>query len=84
MRCRELANLLVDYVAGELSPELAEHIKEHLGLCPPCVRYVETYEVTIKLTRQLPMVALPPEILQRLREAIAQVDCDEKAEGEKA
>jgi len=78
MKCRELAELLVDYVAGELTPELTEHIKEHLCLCPPCVRFVETYEVTIKMTRRLPMVAVPPELMKRLREALAKPEekCD--------
>lgn len=77
MKCKELAELLVDYVAGELSPELAEHIKEHLCLCPPCVRFVETYQVTIRLTRKLPMVAMPTELMARLREAVAD-QCNEK------
>lgn len=75
MKCRELAEFLVDYIAGELSTEQAEHIKEHLELCPPCVRFVETYEVTIRLTRKLPMVAMPAELMKRLREAI---ECEQK------
>jgi hypothetical protein len=80
MKCRELAELLVDYVAGELNPELAEHIKGHLCLCPPCVRFVETYEVTIKLTRRLPMFAMPVEMLQRLREAVAEAGLEKEGE----
>ena len=80
MKCRELADLLVDYVAGELEPNLAEHIKEHLCLCPPCVRFVETYEVTIKITRRLPMVAMPTQMLDRLREALKQAGVENSCE----
>jgi len=40
---------------------------EHLCRCPPCVTYVETYQVTVRLTRKLPRPALPPDLEQRLR-----------------
>ena len=80
MKCRELAELLVDYVAGELNSDLSQHIKEHLCLCPPCVRFVETYEVTIKITRKLPLVAMPAEMLQRLREAVEDAGLEKEEE----
>jgi anti-sigma factor RsiW len=69
MNCRELAELLIDYVGGELSAEQAEHIRQHLALCPPCVCYLESYQLTIQLTRRLPPVAPPDRLLERLREA---------------
>jgi anti-sigma factor RsiW len=69
MNCRELAELLIDYVAGELAAEETEHIRRHLAECPTCVCYVETYELTIELTRRLPAVAPPARLLERLREA---------------
>jgi anti-sigma factor RsiW len=70
MTCRELAELLIDYVAGELEPEKSEHVKQHLVLCPPCEIYIQTYQVTIRLTRKLPPVPLPPELEKRLRAAV--------------
>jgi anti-sigma factor RsiW len=69
MNCRELAELLIDYVAGELAAEQAEHIRRHLAECPPCVCYVETYALTIQLSRRLPPVAPPDRLLERLRQA---------------
>lgn len=74
MKCRELAELLVDYVAGDLAPEMADHIKHHLCECGPCVRFVETYQVTIKLTRKLPCAEMPPELMQRLKDAVAEAE----------
>lgn len=82
MKCRELAELLVDYIAGEVDPNLAQHIKEHLCECPPCVRFVDTYQVTVKLTRKLPMVAMPVELLQRLRQAVVEAQQEKVGEGE--
>ena len=68
--CRQLAELLLDFVNGELPPELHEHVKEHLEWCPPCVTYVETYQLTIRLTRHLPCEPLPEELKQRLQAAL--------------
>jgi anti-sigma factor RsiW len=73
MTCRELAELLIDFVAGELPPEHHERVRQHLDRCPPCVTFVETYQITIRLTRQLPRHPLPPELERRLREALAEL-----------
>jgi len=81
MKCRELAELLVDYIAGELPAEYQDKIKNHLCECPPCVRYLETYELTIKITRKLPACSMPPEMAQRLRDAVcaAKLDTEDKS-----
>jgi anti-sigma factor RsiW len=68
--CRELVELLIDYVSDELSPEHRAHFESHLLRCPPCVAYVESYRLTIQLSRQLPCAPLPPELAQRLRSAL--------------
>ncbi len=72
MTCRECAELLMEYLTGELDAEQRESIRVHLERCPPCVIYVETYQVTIRLTRQLPCPELPPEVAQRLRAALGE------------
>ena len=71
MTCQELAELLIDYVADELPPEQVEQIRLHLALCSHCVCYIETYKLTIKMTRRLPAATPPPELLERLRAAMA-------------
>ncbi len=70
MNCRELAELLIDFVSGELPPEHSGHVHEHLKCCPPCVAYLETYQITIRLTRRLPCAPLPAALEQRLRAAL--------------
>jgi len=67
MTCRELASLLIDYVSGELPPEHCQRLDHHLSLCPPCVIYLETYHLTIKLTRHLPDEPLPPQLVAKLK-----------------
>ena len=70
MTCRELVELLIDFLDGDLPEERRRHIEEHLAFCPPCLTYLETYRVTIQLTRRLPDVPPPPELLERLKAAL--------------
>jgi anti-sigma factor RsiW len=72
MTCRECAELLMEFLSGELNAEQCERIRLHLEDCPPCAIYIETYQITIRLTRQLPYGELPPEVAQRLRAALEQ------------
>ena len=73
MTCRELTELLIDFVADELPPEHRAHLEQHLLQCPPCTAYLDTYKTTIQLTRQLPCVPLPPELAARLRQALQEI-----------
>lgn len=71
MTCRELVELLIDFVGDELPAERRRIVEEHLGCCAPCHVYVQTYRATIKLTRRLPRTAPPPpQLLERLRAAL--------------
>jgi anti-sigma factor RsiW len=47
--CRELAEFLDDYVAGQLDPQRAGELERHLSVCPTCVKYLKTYRQTIGL-----------------------------------
>jgi len=70
MTCRELADLLVDYLAGELADERCVSIRSHLDSCPHCVHFVATYQVTIQVTRQLPTPPAPKHLLERVKKAL--------------
>jgi anti-sigma factor RsiW len=74
MTCRELAELLIDYLQGELEPELAEHIRRHLSGCGPCEAFVATYQITIQLTRRLPPAPMPSQLAERLQRALREVE----------
>jgi anti-sigma factor RsiW len=74
MTCRVMTQLLIDFVSGELPPEHHAQVEQHLQACPPCVAYLQTYQHTIRLARQLPCEPLPPELDQRLRAALADID----------
>jgi predicted anti-sigma-YlaC factor YlaD len=77
MTCRECAELLLEFLAGDLDAAQCERIRLHLQKCPPCVVYLETYQLTIHLTRQLTTCTqLPPEFAERLWKAM-QHECGE-------
>ena len=71
--CRELAELLIDFVSDELPPEHRTHVEQHLKRCPPCVVYLETYQLTIRLTRKLQCHPLPEHLADRLRRALEEI-----------
>jgi anti-sigma factor RsiW len=71
--CRDLAELLLDFLDGSLPPEHRQRIEQHLERCPPCVVYLETYRITITLTRKLPCQPLPAELAHRLRTALTEI-----------
>ena len=71
--CRQLVELLLDYVSGELPPEHRDLVEKHLGHCPPCVAYVESYQITIKTTRQLASAHLPPGLADRLLASLKEI-----------
>ncbi len=81
MTCRELAELLMDFIAGELAPEQADGLQKHLGDCPPCVAFVETYRATVVLARQLPSRPLPAHLETRLRDIVARASAVPAPEG---
>lgn len=70
VNCKQLVELLIDFVSDELGDEVRLHIEQHLLKCPPCVIYVETYKLTIQMTRKLPPVPMPPQLVERLKRAV--------------
>jgi anti-sigma factor RsiW len=77
VNCRQLAELLIDFVSGDCCDEVKLHIEQHLNRCPPCVVYVETYRMTITLTRKLPPMPMPRQLADRLRQVLEK-ECGRK------
>jgi anti-sigma factor RsiW len=72
MNCRELLDLLLDYVGGELVVEKHRTVEIHLTGCNSCVMLVETYRHTIRFARALPKCGrLPAAVEDRLKKVLA-------------
>jgi anti-sigma factor RsiW len=51
MTCRDFADFLSDYLAGELPEDVLAAFEEHIVLCPNCVRYLAQYRDAIAFSR---------------------------------
>lgn len=47
--CREFAEFMGDYLAGELSADVRTQFDDHLARCTNCRRYLTSYEESVKL-----------------------------------
>jgi anti-sigma factor RsiW len=75
--CREVVELVTEYLDGALSDADTERMEEHLKLCPPCVEYVEQ----IRATAQLAAVAAVELELRPDRDALLRAFREFKAGG---
>lgn len=66
IECRQIAELLGDYLEGSLSRRIRDLIDFHMDGCAPCVAFLNTYRGTVDATRKLADVPIPPELQKRL------------------
>ncbi|TMA18393.1 MAG: anti-sigma factor [Deltaproteobacteria bacterium] len=71
MSCKEITELVTDYVEGRLSLGQRFRFQFHLGTCRHCRAFLRQMRTTIRLTGRLPDAAVPPsveaELLARFR-----------------
>jgi anti-sigma factor RsiW len=51
LTCREMAEFLHEYLAGELPPERTRTFEEHVHVCAECEAYLDGYRRSIDLGR---------------------------------
>lgn len=76
--CREVIDFLGQYVEGELPEAQRSEFERHLELCPPCVRYLDSYRDSIRLARdacaEAPTEAPPESLVRAILAARAKKD----------
>ena len=55
--CRELVELVTDYLEGALTPERRALLEQHLAACEGCAAYLDQMRRTVALLRELGRVA---------------------------
>ncbi|HVD02345.1 MAG TPA: zf-HC2 domain-containing protein [Candidatus Dormibacteraeota bacterium] len=72
MRCREVVELMTDYLEGALSAADRARFEEHLAGCPGCTAYLEQLRVSLRVLGALAAVPVPEaqrrELLAAFRE----------------
>jgi anti-sigma factor RsiW len=67
--CREIVELVTDYLEGALPPAEREAFELHLTYCDGCVNYLDQLRETIRLSGELREEDLPPELEEQLLRA---------------
>jgi anti-sigma factor RsiW len=68
LTCRELVELVTDYLEGTLSQRDHERFDRHIAGCTNCTRYLEQFRETIRLTGTLREEDVSPEVEAELLE----------------
>jgi len=66
--CREVVELVSDYLEGTLPPRQVARLERHLSGCDPCVEYVGQIRTTVALAHQVPPGEVDADTTQRLVE----------------
>ncbi len=66
--CRELAELVTEYLELALSEAERARFEDHLHACGACQRYVSQVRVTIRSVHAIPRPAITPDERGRLAE----------------
>jgi anti-sigma factor RsiW len=66
LTCKELVELVTDYLDGALSRRDRKRFEKHIDGCPNCSEYVAQFRETIRLTGTLREQDIPPEAAEEL------------------
>lgn len=67
MTCRELIDVLADYLEQSLPGDVAVALERHLDDCAPCRAYLATYKKSRALGAEAQRLDMPDEMKERLR-----------------
>jgi anti-sigma factor RsiW len=69
LSCREVVEILGDYLDSAMTPEDRARLEQHLADCDGCTAYLEQLRTTIRLSGRLSEEAVSPEAMAPLLEA---------------
>jgi anti-sigma factor RsiW len=69
LACRELVELVTDYLEDALDGATRTRFESHLAECPGCTVYLDQMRTTIGVLGALPLESLRAEAWERLLEA---------------
>ena len=69
LTCRELVELVTEYLDGALESRDRARFEEHVMTCPPCHSHIDQMRRTIDVLGRVPEESLPPDAQRDLLEA---------------
>lgn len=72
LACKEVVELVTDYLEGVLLPEKRAQLEEHLAGCDGCRNYLEQVRLTIGMLQNLAQESVFPETKEELLQVFRQ------------
>ena len=69
LACRNLVELLTEFLEGALDERTRSQVEQHLVLCHGCTEYLRQFRATIGATRRLSEQDLPEKVKETLLDA---------------
>ena len=66
MSCRELVQVINDYIEGVMPPSDRKRFEEHLAICPGCQTYLDQMRQTIRALGKLTEESIPEKAKREL------------------
>jgi anti-sigma factor RsiW len=66
LTCREMVELVTEYLEGAMPPELRAVFEAHLAVCPGCSAYLQQMRQTVALLGTIPEESVPSEAMGEL------------------
>src|SRR5438034_7522950 len=67
--CKEVTELITDYLEQRLLPAERTRFEQHLSVCPGCVAYLDQMRITVKTLGSVPPLEIPESIKSGLLQA---------------
>jgi putative zinc finger protein len=64
--CRQISELVFDYLNEKLTPATKRNFEQHLSVCPDCISFLNTYKKTVALTSSVKVDQLPPKVRENI------------------
>jgi len=71
--CRDVVELLLDYLEESLDPSMRAALEDHFRDCAPCVAYLRTYDRSRQLARDVTRSEAPTEVPENLKARLRQL-----------
>jgi predicted anti-sigma-YlaC factor YlaD len=69
VRCREVVELVTDFLEGALARDRRDVFERHLAMCAWCQTYMDQMRVTLEVTGRIREDEVPPELVDSLAAA---------------
>ena len=69
MSCRELVQVITNYIEGVLPPRERARFEAHLAICPGCQTYLDQMRKTIQVVGRLSEESIPSDAKNSLLQA---------------